>query len=566
VTDQPDRRVLAVATETDRATIYRLRHDVYASELGQHATNVAGALSDDLDAANVYLVAKRGDDVVGFVAITPPTSPRYSIEKYVDRTKLPFAFDAGLFEIRLLTVVASERGRATAGALMYAALRWVEAHGGTHVEAIGRREVVGLYARSGLRCVGIAFTSGRVTFEVMHASVSEIRAAVDAMPGVARVERLFDWRLDFPMRPATAAYHGGAFFDAVGDTFESLDRRDDVINADVLDAWFAPSPRVVEAVAAHLEWLLRTSPPTGCEGLLRVIAETRGVGADHLVPGGGSSELIYTALRRWLRPGDRALVLDPSYGEYAHLLGNVIGCRVERFELRRDEGWRVDPERLATAVAAGHDVVVLVNPNSPTGIHAPRAALEEVLRRAPTSTRFWIDETYVDYAGADASLERFAAASTNVVVCKSMSKVYALSGARCAYLCAPKSIVDDLRAVTPPWAVGLVGQVAAVEALRDPAWYEARWRETAALRDALARELAATLSAEVVPGVANFLLLHLPREGPRPADLVARCRARGLFLRDFPDAPRLAQDSLRIAVKDAATNARMLAILRDVVG
>jgi GNAT superfamily N-acetyltransferase len=142
------RVVLAIAGAGDRETIFRLRHEVYARELGQHAVNPRGALSDDLDlpaesgSGIVYLVARSGGEIVGFVAVTPPTSAKYSIDKYVERARLPFAFDAGLFEIRLLTVVAARRSGLAAPALMYAALRWAESHGGTAVEALGRRELV----------------------------------------------------------------------------------------------------------------------------------------------------------------------------------------------------------------------------------------------------------------------------------------------------------------------------------------------------------------------------------------------------------------------------------------
>ena len=100
----------------------------------------------------------------------------------------------------------------------------------------------------------------------------------------------------------------------------------------------------------------------------------------------------------------------------------------------------------------------MVNPNSPTGRHIPKAELQSFLRRVPSTTKVWLDETYIEYAGANQSLESFAAQSENVVVCKSMSKVYALSGARAAYLCAPPHLLEELRSVTPPWAVSLLGQ------------------------------------------------------------------------------------------------------------
>jgi histidinol-phosphate/aromatic aminotransferase/cobyric acid decarboxylase-like protein len=207
-------------------------------------------------------------------------------------------------------------------------------------------------------------------------------------------------------------------------------------------------------------------------------------------------------------------------------------------------------------------LIVLVNPNSPTGQHVPRVQLQDALRKIPTATRVWVDETYIEYAGANESIEAFAVASGNLVVCKSMSKVYALSGARAAYLCGPASVMEELRAINPPWAVSLLAQVAAVAALQDAEYYAARYAETHRLRNSLVDRLTEWTDWEVLPGVANFLLCHLPEDGPDAATVVKLCRARGLFLRDAGVMGRaLGKHTLRIAVKDANTNERMLQII-----
>jgi histidinol-phosphate/aromatic aminotransferase/cobyric acid decarboxylase-like protein len=196
-------------------------------------------------------------------------------------------------------------------------------------------------------------------------------------------------------------------------------------------------------------------------------------------------------------------------------------------------------------------MIVLVNPNSPTGRHIPRAQLEAWLLTVPRHTIVWIDETYIDYLGAHESIEQFAVTRPNVVVCKSMSKIYALSGMRCAYLCASPHLLERLCGITPPWAVGLPAQVAAVAALDDAGYYTDRYRETHVLREELERSLAPLM--DVVPGCANFFLAHV-EEGAD--ELVRRCREEGLFIR------YIAEDTIRIAVKDRVTNERMVEILR----
>jgi len=553
---------LRLANEEDRASIYHVRHEVYAEELHQHTTNDVHALVDALDEANVYLVAHVGHELAGFISLTPPTAPLFSVEKHVTHDELPLKRNAELFEARLLTVCPRYRGTLVATLLMYGALRYVEANGGTRIIGIGRHEVMPVYRKVGFETSGRDLQSGAVTFHLMSATTEQLRARVNPW-WLARAEREVNWQLPFALRPAVPCFHGGAFFEAIGEEFDTLWKRRDIINADVLDAWFPPSPRVIGALQEHLSWLTRTSPPAGCAGMLRVIAEARGLDERCLVPGGGSSDLIFLALRQWLTRSSRVLLLDPTYGEYAHVLEKVIGCQVTRFRLHREDDYDVNVEALSAALKLNFDLVLLVNPNSPTGRHVAPSELRKVLRNVPVCTRVWIDETYVEYVGTEQSFEQLASATCNIVVCKSMSKVYALSGLRAAYLCGGRHLIDELRGITPPWAVSLPAQVAAVNALQDSSYYQQRYSETHRYRDELDCGLR-RLGFEVTPAVANFLLCHLPAVQISVAEFVQRCRAQNLFLRDVSNMG-VSERAIRIAVKDRATNGKMLRIIRDVL-
>jgi histidinol-phosphate/aromatic aminotransferase/cobyric acid decarboxylase-like protein len=566
VTDQNQRITIAWAKSPDREIIYRHRHAVYAVELRQHARREDGRLCDAIDAENEYIVARVDGRLAGFISVTPPNAARYSLEKYVPRQEWPVADLRRAYEIRLLTVIAPKRGRTIAAMLMYAALRVVEARGGDEVVAMGRREVLGMYDKAGLQRTGVQIRSGAVDYEMLTARVAALHARADRNQRlIDRLQRLVNWRLDVPLRRAPGCYHGGSFFQAIGAGFENLNRRNAVINADVLDAWFDPSPRVIEALREHLPWLLRTSPPTGCEGLIRAIARARGVANGGILSGAGSSDLMFRALPHWVSPASRVLLLDPTYGEYAHVLESVLGACVERFELSSNAQFRLDLDAFGRRLREQRfDLAVVVNPNSPTGTHIDRGALIDLIRRTRPSTRFWIDEAYIDYVHSEQSLEHFAQHDPRTIVCKTMSKVYALSGARVAYLCAHPSQLAPLRSITPPWVVGLPAQVAAVAALGDPQYYVQRWRETHRLRDALAAAVERLPGVRTFPGVANLVLCRLNAKLPDAETVVAACRRHGLYLRDAQAMGRsVGPRMLRIAVKDAATNAKIVAILAD---
>ncbi|WP_068928671.1 pyridoxal phosphate-dependent aminotransferase [Planobispora rosea] len=564
-----DELELRLGSRADREWIYRLRHEVYARELGQHAVNEAGRLSDELDGGdegdegNVYVVATQRGRPVGFISVTPPWRGRYSIDKYLRREEHPVLGGDGLFELRILTVDPDRRGALTGKLLMYAALRWVMAHGGRTIVALGRTELLPMYLTLGLTSTGISVRSGALTFELLTGEVADLaeRTLRTYEPVLRALEPGLRWSLETPFLPAAGVCdHGGTSIEVLGRRFDTLSSHGDVVPADVLDAWFPPAPGAVAALAAHQDWIARTSPPAQAEGLIEEIGARRNLPAEAVAVGAGSSDLIFRAFRGWLDASSRVLLMDPSYGEYAHVAERVIGCRADRFALRREEGWRIDPDRLADALREPYDLVVVVNPNNPTGVHLEADDLREVLATAPGGTRFWIDEAYVGYAGPGQSLEPYAATADNTVVCTSLSKMYALSGLRAAYLTASEQIAAEVRRWTPPWAVSLPAQIAAVHALRDPGYYAGRWARTGMLRAELAAALASIdEDVHVKESAANFVLLTLRRGGPGAARLVRRCRGQGVFLRDLsPMSPVFEGRTARIAVRDAAANARIV--------
>lgn len=93
-----------VAVPADCDEIYRLRHETYAGELGQHERRDDEHLTDALDADNVYVVVECGAQPAGFVSMSNPASARLSLDKYVPRADLPLDIDATVFKMRLLTI------------------------------------------------------------------------------------------------------------------------------------------------------------------------------------------------------------------------------------------------------------------------------------------------------------------------------------------------------------------------------------------------------------------------------------------------------------------------------
>ncbi len=359
-------------------------------------------------------------------------------------------------------------------------------------------------------------------------------------------------------------FHGGAFFQGIGEDCQTLERRNDIINADVLDAWFDPSPKVLEAITAHLPWIARTSPPTNCTGLIDAIATARGVPSSCILPGAGSSDLIFLALRHYIKKSSKVLILDPMYGEYAHICKQVIGCDLDYFPLHLEDQFQINIKTLSQQLLSkSYDMVIMVNPNSPTGQYLDQQVFQDLIAQIPNKTMFWIDETYIEYVGSAYSLESFACMRENVIVCKSMSKVYALSGFRAAYLCASAALIEPLRLLNPPWSVSLPGQIAAIYALQDPSYYQEKYQQTLLAGKDMQQELE-SMGIRVIPSVASFLLMFLPSAGPSAQTVVQAAQKQGVYLRDASNMGRgLGTHALRSAIKGPLENKKIISVIKS---
>ncbi|MFI5386555.1 MAG: aminotransferase class I/II-fold pyridoxal phosphate-dependent enzyme [Fimbriimonadales bacterium] len=223
--------------------------------------------------------------------------------------------------------------------------------------------------------------------------------------------------------------------------------------------------------------------------------------------------------------------------------------------MNRREDYQRDPSQLLDSAS---DLVVIVNPNSPTGQHVPREKLQPIVAELARTRTVWIDEAYIEFAGDSESLEPLAAGNRNVIVCKSMSKVYALSGLRVAYLVSHPDRIEQLCNLRPPWAVSLPAQVCGMLALSENNYYCGRYAETVDFRREL-REALEHIGLEVTDGVINCLLVHLPAGSPTAAEICRTTARRGVYLRDAGSmGTTMGAHTIRVSVRAANENARIV--------
>ena len=253
-----------------------------------------------------------------------------------------------------------------------------------------------------------------------------------------------------------------------------------------------------------------------------------------------------------LRPR-RAACVHPSFTEPEAAL-RAVGTEVVRVPLHPNS-WRLDPSRIPDDA----ELVVIGNPNNPTGTITPAATLASLVR---SEQRLVVDESFIELAEApQASL----AARTEVpglIVVRSITKLYGLAGIRAGYLLAEPPLVAELAAQRQPWSVNTLACRALAVCAADHATPRRAAVEVAAARAELLGALSARPGLRAWQSAANFLLLRTDA-GPDLADALAD---EGIAVRPAASFPGLDERYIRVAVRPPADNARLLAALDEVLG
>ncbi len=241
----------------------------------------------------------------------------------------------------------------------------------------------------------------------------------------------------------------------------------------------------------------------------------------------GSNEILTQLLQAYGGAGRRVAVFEPTYLLHSRLAWLT---QTELVSLRLEEDFSLSPHSVASAVAAAPDVVFVCSPNNPTGnaqaVDAVRSLAAQTAKKSDGLVI--VDEAYVEFGGQ--TCLPLLADHHNVVVTRTMSKAFALAGARIGYALADPEVVEDLRRVRLPYNVSSLTQAAGIAALHHATEASAILDAIRDERDRILAALRAMPGIVVYPSDANFVLF-VP---PKPAAEVWRgLLDRGVLIRDL---------------------------------
>jgi threonine-phosphate decarboxylase len=257
--------------------------------------------------------------------------------------------------------------------------------------------------------------------------------------------------------PETRPGHGGRIFE-ISERLRA--NWADIVDFSVNLNPMGPPPELegflMAAAAAVAQY-----PEPWSRALAAALGESNGIDPSLVMPGAGSTPLIYL-IPRLLSP-KRAVIIGPAFAEYGQAL-KVLGLPAAYVHAKSEEGFLLTPKVVDEALALSPDLIFVANPANPVGRLVPEECLERLAAAARAKGGPWlvIDEAFIDFCPPGLSrLPAAAKKGSKVVVLRSLTKIFCVPGLRIGYLaCGDPALASAAQTLMGPWAVSTAGQMA----------------------------------------------------------------------------------------------------------
>jgi histidinol-phosphate aminotransferase len=324
---------------------------------------------------------------------------------------------------------------------------------------------------------------------------------------------------------------------------------EEIIKLDANENPYGCSPRVVQALATYAD--INIYPDSGQTELRKQLQEYTGVTMDHIVASAGSDQLIDLIIRLFIEPGDEVINCIPTFAMFRFFIELCGGTPVE---VPRDGNFCVDVTAVKKAITKKTKLILLANPNNPTGTIMPR---EDILKVLDTGLPVVVDEAYYEFTGE--TVAPLIGQYKNLMVLRTFSKWAGLAGLRIGYGLFPPQIANYLLRIKEPYCVNVAALVAVRESLKDVDYLMGRVKRLISERERLFSWLQGLEWLKPYPSQANFILCSVLKGSAR--ELQRKLEDRGILVRYF-DQPLL-KDSIRISIGRPEDNDILMETLKE---
>ncbi len=300
-------------------------------------------------------------------------------------------------------------------------------------------------------------------------------------------------------------------------------------------------------------------PDPFCAPLIEKIAAKHNISSDEILIGNGSTELLYL-LPRAVK-ADRALVAVPAYVDYEQAAESAK-LPVETIVMSSASDFALNIATLSSRLRGG-ELVFIGSPNNPTGSICEASAIRSLADSCPGST-FIIDEAFADFVDRFDSLINNR--PKNVVVLRSLTKIFAIPGLRLGYVIADKEIISTMKNLQPPWSVNTLAQAVGERAIGDADYIKETRVYVDDKRNELYKALVSVADLHVYQGAANYLLVRIKTDKTDAVRLAGNLLKKGIAIRACDNYDGLDNSYLRVAVRTGEENEMLLKAIKAELG
>lgn len=270
------------------------------------------------------------------------------------------------------------------------------------------------------------------------------------------------------------------------------------------------SPKAVEAIRREAEEICHY-PASSNAALREKIGSYLHIGPEHILCSNGADNIVTLLMKAFIQEGDNVVVADPSFAVY-HGQTKSMGGSVKEVPVKED--LTLDLDGMADAVDSQTKMVVVINPNNPTGTGVSPEALDAFVEKVPDRAILVLDEAYIDFMDEFDifSSLKYVKERKNVVILRTFSKFQGLAGLRVGYAITSLELRSDLLRVIETFPVNVMAQAAAIASLDDVEFMEMSVDAAREARSYLTKELT-KLGCDVAESQANFLFADTHVDG-----------------------------------------------------
>lgn len=318
------------------------------------------------------------------------------------------------------------------------------------------------------------------------------------------------------------------------------------------ESQIGPSSKAIQAMI-DIAAGSNTYPDPVASDLGQALADYYGIEPENIVCGNGSSTVLDAICRAYLNPGDEVLFCMPSFQIYEMFTKEMDAVPVV---LPLDKDLKFDLGAMKKAITDKTKLVMICNPNNPTGSFVGSKELSDFIKGLPDHVICVIDEAYIEFAtNPDCATMLPLINDYNVVVVRTFSKIWGLAGARVGYAMANQEIAKYIRSCICTFNVNKMVIAAAITSLKDKEFLQLSWESNKEGKEYLTYELE-KFGWKVWPSQSNFI--YITETGMDAGTIAKEMEKRGIIIRGN-------MGYLRITIGTMEQNQKMVAAFKDLL-